>query len=151
MEIIQVAESCPDYLFVLIGPGKIPAHPKNCIFPGFVEVGLPIMNWLHAADCFILPTHTEAVPTSVMEAFACGIPAITTNIGGCPEIVETGTNGLMVPVNDVPALKEAVLWMGTHPGERVEMGKRARFTVQERYDHNVMTERLIAIHKKLID
>jgi teichuronic acid biosynthesis glycosyltransferase TuaC len=148
-EILRVAEACPEFQFVLIGPGKIPAHPENCLFTGVLDAG-SVRNWLHAADCFILPTHTEAVPTSVMEAFACGIPAITTDIGGCPEIVEPGTNGLMVPVNDVPALKEAVLWMGTHNGEREEMGKRARLTVLDRYNHNVMIERLIAIHQKLI-
>lgn len=149
-EILRVAKACPEFRFVLIGPGKIPAHPKNCVFTGVLDPGT-IRVWLRAADCFLLPTHTEAVPTSVMEAFACGIPAITTDIGGCPEIVETGTSGLMVPVNDVPALTGAVLWMGSHPGERAEMGRKARLTVLERYNHTVMIERLIAIHQSLID
>ena len=149
-EILRVAEACPDFQFVLIGPGNIPAHPENCIFTGVLSPG-SVRLWLHAADCFILPTHTEAVPTSVMEAFACGIPAITTDIGGCPEIVDTGTNGLMVPVNDVQALKDAVRWMGTHPQERAEMGRKARLTAMEHYDHTVLIEKLIAIHRSLID
>ena len=99
-EILRVAESCPDLLFVLIGPGTVPSHPENCIFTGAL-VPEHVRTWLRAADCMILPTHTEAVPTSVMEAFACGIPAITTDVGGCPEIVKPGFNGLMVPVCDV--------------------------------------------------
>jgi spore maturation protein CgeB len=57
----------------------------------------------------------------------------------------------MVPVNDVPALTGAVRWMGSHPGERAEMGRKARLTVLERYNHTVMIERLIAIHQSLID
>jgi glycosyltransferase involved in cell wall biosynthesis len=65
--------------------------------------------------------------------------------------VEAGTNGLMVPVNDVPALKEAVRWMGTHPEERAEMGRKARLTAAERYDHTLLIEKLIAIHRSLID
>jgi teichuronic acid biosynthesis glycosyltransferase TuaC len=150
-EIVRVAEACPEYLFILIGPGNIPAHPENCIFPGVGKAGEGVREWLRAADCCILPTHTEAVPTSVMEAFACGIPAITTDVGGCPEIVDTGTSGLMVPVSDVHALKEAVRWMGTHPEERAEMGRKARITAAERYDHNFLIEKLIAIHKSLID
>ncbi|MGB9175962.1 MAG: glycosyltransferase family 4 protein, partial [Methanoregula sp.] len=63
-EIIRVAEACPDLLFVLIGPGTVPAHPDNCIFTGAL-VTKEVRTWLHAADSMILPTHTEAIPTSV--------------------------------------------------------------------------------------
>jgi len=149
-EIIRVAEACPDHLFILVGPGTVPAHPQNCIFTG-VQVPGKIREWLHAADCIILPTHTEAVPTSVMEAFACGIPAITTDVGGCPEIVKEGVTGLMVPVNNVRALQDAVVWMHSHPDERIGMGLRARATATERYDHNVLTEKLITVHRNVID
>jgi teichuronic acid biosynthesis glycosyltransferase TuaC len=149
-EIIRVAETCPDFLFVLVGPGTVPVHPKNCIFTG-VQVPEKVRAWLHAADCFILPTHTESVPTSVMEAFGCGIPAITTDIGGCPEIVDPGVNGLMVPVRDVPALKEAVLWMHAHHQEMKEMGMRAHLTATRQFDHNVLIEKLITIHRDLLD
>jgi glycosyltransferase involved in cell wall biosynthesis len=149
-EILRVAEACPDFRFVLIGPGDIPAHPENCLFTGQMEPET-IRLWLRAADCFILPTHTEAVPTSVMEAFACGIPAITTDIGGCPEIVEEGINGLMVPVNNIQALRKAVVWMHAHPLERMEMGRKARITVTEQYDHTVLINRLIAVHRDVLD
>ncbi|RPI38861.1 MAG: glycosyltransferase family 4 protein [Methanoregulaceae archaeon] len=148
-EILQVARACPDFLFVLIGPGNVPDHPDNCVFTGVLPPE-SVRVWLHAADCFILPTHTEAVPTSVMEAFACGVPAITTDVGGCPEIVETGVNGLMVPVKDIRALQEAVRWMGTHAEERVEMGKKARLTATEHYDHTILIEQLIMIHRSLM-
>jgi teichuronic acid biosynthesis glycosyltransferase TuaC len=149
-EIIRVAEACPDLLFVLIGPGNVPAHPDNCIFTGAL-VPKEVRTWLHAADSMILPTHTEAIPTSVMEAFACGIPAITTDIGGCPEIVEEGITGLMVPVNNVRALRDAVVWMHTHQPERIEMGRRARITATEHFDHTILIEKLITVHRDLLD
>lgn len=148
-ELVRVAEACPDLRFVLIGPGKVPEHPENCTFIG-VQTPSSVRLWLRAADCFVLPTYTEAVPTSVMEAFACGIPAITTDIGGCPEIVVPKTNGLMVPVRDIPALKEAVRWMADHPEERMEMGLKARLTAVEHYDHAALIEKLITIHRSLI-
>ena len=148
-EIIRVAEACPDLQFVLIGPGTVPAHPENCIFTGVLAPQY-LRTWLHAADCFILPTHTEAIPTSVMEAFACGIPAITTDIGGCPEIVENMTNGLMVPVRNVDKLTEAVVWMKTHPGEREEMGSSARRTALQKFDHTRLIDKLIGVHHRLI-
>jgi glycosyltransferase involved in cell wall biosynthesis len=107
--------------------------------------------WMNAADCLLLPTHTEAVPTSVMEAFACGIPAITTNVGGCPEIVEDGKNGLLVPVRDVKSLRDAVVWIHKNPEECREMGKQGRITVLERYDHRKLIEQLINVHRSLIN
>jgi teichuronic acid biosynthesis glycosyltransferase TuaC len=149
-ELIQVAHRCPHLTFVFVGPGKIPEHPRNCIFTG-VKNHNDVRTWLNAADCLILPTYTEAVPTSVMEAFACGIPAITTDVGGCPEIVEQGKNGLMVPVRDIDALQSAVMWMNTHPDERKIMGYHGRLTVRERFDHKKLIERLISIHQGLIN
>jgi glycosyltransferase involved in cell wall biosynthesis len=148
-EILRVAEACPEIRFVLIGPGSVPPHPGNCTFTGPLVPEM-VRIWLRAADCMVLPTHTEAVPTSVMEAFASGIPAVTTDIGGCPEIVEERKNGLMVPVNDIRKLKEAVEWMHLHIQERSEMGQRARTTVTEKYDHTVQIEKLIAIHRELL-
>jgi glycosyltransferase involved in cell wall biosynthesis len=85
-----------------------------------------------------------------MEAFACGIPAIVTDVGGCPEIVENGKNGLIVPVRDSKALHDAVIWMHNNPESRTEMGKQARITVLERYDHRLLIEQLIDIHRSLI-
>ncbi len=148
-EILAVAEKCPAVTFVFVGPGKIPEHPGNCRFTG-VKPPAEVRRWLNAADCLILPTYTEAVPTSVMEAFSCEIPAITTDIGGCPEIVEQYRNGLLVPARDIIHLKEAVEWMINHPEDRARMGKNARETVLDRYDHRIQTERLISIHRGLI-
>jgi teichuronic acid biosynthesis glycosyltransferase TuaC len=141
---------CPMIMFAFIGPGEIPEHPDNCLFTG-AKPPDAVRTWLNAADCFILPTYTDAVPAVVMEAFACGIPAITTDIGGCPEIVEGGVNGLMVPVKNVNALQEAVEWMHFHLAERIEMGRRARITAIQHYNHNVLTEKLITVHQNVID
>ncbi|MFA4859299.1 glycosyltransferase family 4 protein [Methanoregula sp.] len=149
-EIIEVARMCPDYSFIFVGPGQIPDHPSNCRFTG-QKNREEIRTWLTAADCLLLPTYTEAAPAAVMEAFACGLPAITSDAGGCPEIVEEGKNGLLVPVRNVPALKTAVEWMHRNPGDRQRMGPRARMTVCERYDHDVLTEKLISVHWQLLE
>jgi len=149
-ELIDAARTCPQHLFLFIGPGSPPAHPQNCIFSGAIP-HREIRTWMNAADCLVLPTHTEAVPTSVMEAFACGIPAITTNVGGCPEIVTEQKNGLMVPVRDVRALTSAIGWMGSHQDERERMGHNARNAVIQKYDHRMLTDRLIEIHSTVLE
>ena len=148
-EIIQVARTCPDFLFIFVGPGQVPDHPANCVFAG-QKNPTEIRQWLNAADCFLLPTYTEAIPTSVMEAFACGVPAITSDVGGCPEIVEHGKNGLLVPSRDVISLKAAVEWMNNNPDDRRRMGNHARIAVCKRYDHEILIKKLIGIHLALI-
>jgi teichuronic acid biosynthesis glycosyltransferase TuaC len=149
-EILSVAKLCPTEKFVFVGPGDIPDHPKNCIFTGS-KGPESVRAWYNAADCLLLPTYTEAVPTSVMESFACEVPAIVTNIGGCPEIVEHRKNGLIIPVRDIPALYDAVIWMRDNPEERRKMGKNGRNTVLDRYDHNKSIRKMIAIHENLIN
>jgi glycosyltransferase involved in cell wall biosynthesis len=149
-EICQVAKICPDFLFVFVGPGLVPDHPPNCTFTG-QKKPVDIRMWLNAADCLLLPTYTEAVPAAVMEAFACGIPAITSDVGGCPEIVEEGKNGLIVPVRDVTSLKNAVEWMYHNPRDRLRMGKEGRITVCEQFDHEILTQKLMGIHLALIN
>jgi glycosyltransferase involved in cell wall biosynthesis len=144
-EIVEVARACPEFTFVFLGPGDVPVHTPNCRFIG-TQVPGSVRMWLNAADCIILPTYTESVPTAVMEAFSCGTPAITTDVGGCPEIVEDGKTGLLVPVRDVQKLKEAVIWMERHPEERIGMGHAARTTAVNRFDHILLTDKLIAVH-----
>jgi glycosyltransferase involved in cell wall biosynthesis len=149
-EILSVAKRCPDVRFIFVGPGKIPDHPDNCFFVGSVPPE-SVRDWFNVADCLLLPTYTEAVPTSVMEALSCEVPAIVTNIGGCPEIIEHGKNGLIIPVRDISALYEGVVWMWDHPDERRKMGKYGRQMVFDRYDHNKMIQKLMSIHENLIE
>jgi glycosyltransferase involved in cell wall biosynthesis len=148
-ELVEVARACPEFTFVFLGPGTVPVHPSNCRFTGAQHPDM-VKLWLNAADCLILPTYTESVPTAVMEAFSCGTPAITTDVGGCPEIVEHGKTGLLIPVQDVQKLKEAVIWMEHHPRERTGMGQEARMTAVHRYDHNLLTDRLIEVHTRCL-
>ena len=148
-EIIAAARTCPGAIFIFVGPGIIPPHSDNCRFIGSIPPE-SVRDWYNAADCLLLPTYTDAVPTSVIEALSCEIPAIVTDIGGCPEIIESGKNGLIIPVRDIPALTEAIAWMQEHPEERRKMGKAGRATVVERYDQRIATRRLMEIHLGLI-
>jgi glycosyltransferase involved in cell wall biosynthesis len=148
-ELISVAGMCSKFRFVFIGPGVIPPHPENCIFLGS-KSPKAVRMWYNISDCLVLPSYTEGFPTVIMEAFASGIPTITTDVGGCPELVEQEKTGLLVPARDVPALHDAVQWMGTHPDERIRMGIAARSVAEARFDHTGMVQKLIGIHESLI-
>jgi teichuronic acid biosynthesis glycosyltransferase TuaC len=149
-EIVEVAKICPEFRFIFVGSGSIPDHPPNCTFIGPVSPDA-VRDWLNVADCLLLPTYTEGVPTVVMEAFACCLPVIATDVGGCPEIVSHQENGLFIPVRDERALFKAVHWMHEHPDERKIMGKRGRETVVQNYEHGLLVEKLMNIHLALVD
>ena len=68
-----------------------------------------LRQWFGAADLFVLLTKSEGWPNVVLESLACGTPVVATRVGGVPEIVREGQDGLLVPYQDVPAFQDAVL------------------------------------------
>lgn len=149
-ELISIAKMCREFIFVFIGPGTIPAHPDNCLFLGSKSPE-EIRTWYNISDCLVLPSYTEGFPTVVMEAFASGKPAITTDVGGCPELVKSKMTGLLIPAHNETALYDAVKWMGTHTEERLQMGKAARDLAENQFDHIKMIQKLITLHKKILN
>ncbi|MDP8959694.1 MAG: GNAT family N-acetyltransferase [Actinomycetota bacterium] len=87
-----------------------------------------------AMDLFVLPSHREGFPRAAMEAAAMGLPIVATDIRGCREVVEHGTNGLLVRVGDVEALVAAISAIGDDPDLRAEMGEAGRRRALELFD-----------------
>jgi glycosyltransferase involved in cell wall biosynthesis len=80
-----------------------------------------------SCDVFALPSlDREGFPRAVVEAMAQGVPAIVSDVGGMPELVDHGGSGLVVPQADARALADAILALESDATRRVEMGRRAR-------------------------
>ncbi|HYX39631.1 MAG TPA: glycosyltransferase family 4 protein [Oligoflexus sp.] len=89
-----------------------------------------VLQFLHDADCFVLPSigFGEAAPVSVMEAMACQLPVIASIIGGTPEMIQTGVNGILVQQRDVTGLAQAMLKIGADCDLRRALAQAARET-----------------------
>jgi glycosyltransferase involved in cell wall biosynthesis len=107
-------------------------------FPGWVE-GEGKVLLLRRASAFVLPSHVENMPVSVLEAMAAGLPVIATRVGALPELVEEGETGLLVPPRDARALAAAIETILSDPGLRARMGASAR----ERAERDYSVERLM--------
>lgn len=87
-----------------------------------------VADRLRAADCLVLPSHNEGTPVSVMEALTCGVPVLATRVGGIPDLVRDGVDGLLVPPGAPDALAAALRRLCTEPGLLAHLGRGAAAT-----------------------
>lgn len=102
-----------------------------------------------AADVCVLPSYREGLPNCLLEAGACGLPAVATDINGCNEVVAPGVTGLLVPAKDTVALAGA---MGRllDPDTRTRMGGAARSRVAERFEREAFCSALTRYYEGLL-
>jgi glycosyltransferase involved in cell wall biosynthesis len=109
----------------------------------FVFTGMTdrVADCLAVMDIFVLASHREGFPRSILEAMAAALPVVATDIRGCREAVVNGVSGLIVPPGNAVALTNAVRRLVNDPFERVEMGRKGRAIAVERYDTRIVQER----------
>jgi len=108
-----------------------------------------IRAYQSAAVC-VFPSLWENCPYVLLEAMACGTPAVVTNAGGFPELVEDGENGLLVPPGDPIALKNAVEYLLGNPLSAVEMGAKARERVRQQFDTRHIVPEMLGIYREIL-
>jgi len=91
----------------LVALAKSLALGERCIFAGYRKHD-EIPAWLSAADCLVLSSTTEGLPTILAEAMMCRVPVVATAVGGVPEIVTHGVTGFLVPPKDSAALAKTI-------------------------------------------
>jgi glycosyltransferase involved in cell wall biosynthesis len=96
-----------------------------------------VLRLLQEADAFVLPSFGlgEAAPVSVMEAMACGLPVICSLIGGTPDMITSGVEGILVEQKDVAGLESAMLMLASRPDRRAGMGRAARRRAVSTFDY----------------
>ncbi|MBU1493043.1 MAG: glycosyltransferase [Actinobacteria bacterium] len=108
---------------------------------------VPLM--LSAADLFVLPSLTEALPTVVAEAMAAGLPVVATRVGGIPEMIDAST-GILVPPDDVGALAQAVCALLEDPAGAAARGRQGRIIASGRFDLATQAARLTGEYRRLV-
>ncbi|MGA7374545.1 MAG: glycosyltransferase family 4 protein [Methyloceanibacter sp.] len=118
------------------------------------------INWLgHVADIrevwarahiAVLASRREGLPKSLLEAAACRRPMIATDTPGCREIAIRDETALTFPVDDAPALAEALTQMAGDGEMRARLGKRARELVEEKFSADVIGKQIVALYQSLV-
>ena len=88
-----------------------------------------VIDELRTSDVLLHPSVSEGLPTVLVEAMACGIPVVATDVGGVTELVTDGVNGLVIPPRDPAAIAAALEALWHDPTLRARMGATGRETV----------------------
>src|SRR5579863_139044 len=113
---------------------------------GHIEDIVPLWRKCHFA---VLPSHREGLPGSLMEAAACGRPMIATDAPGCREIVIEDQTGLLVPIEDPPALARAIVKLATSPELRARYGRAARDLVVSKLSASIIGNSIVRLYDEL--
>jgi glycosyltransferase involved in cell wall biosynthesis len=114
----------------------------HVLFQGFQSDVTP---YLQAASAFILTSYTEGLPLSVLEAMACGLPCIVTDVGGTAEAVKNGVTGLVIAPASVEETENAIAYLGTHPQECSEMASKARETACSSFNLDTQMKQMVDV------
>lgn len=106
--------------------------------------------YLKASDLFVLPSHREGMPRTIIEAMAMGLPVIATEIRGCREEVVPEETGLLVPPRQAGPLAQAIARLASDGPLRRRMGDRAREAARAQYDERQVLERQAEVLQRLL-
>ena len=104
---------------------------------------------LAKASVFCLPSHAEGLPMALLEAMAARKAVVASSVGGVPEALRDGDNGMLVPPRDSAALAAALARVLGDAALRARLGSRARATIEQHYSTEVMCGKLSAIYREL--
>jgi glycosyltransferase involved in cell wall biosynthesis len=116
--------------------------------PGWI-VGSAKDALMRRAWIFALPSHREALPMSILEAMAAGVPVVATRVGGIPMAVENGRTGALVEVQDVPGLTASLIALLTDRDTRLGLGRGARQRALDTFSADVTVPRIDALWREI--
>ena len=115
----------------------------------FVGIQKNVSDWLAAADAFALTSLSEAASLTLLEAMATGLPVIVTAVGGNPEIVRDGIDGILVPRGDAEACGRAIERLFSDFDWAQKLGANGRKRTRERYRLDTTIQSYYRLYKTL--
>jgi glycosyltransferase involved in cell wall biosynthesis len=153
----RVAKVVPRARFIVVGDGPLRTDlhalvgrlglEQNVRFLGFRSNPRALIGLL---DVLVVPSHTEGAPLVVLEAMAAGVPVVASAVGGIPDQVRHGDDGLLVPPGDPAALCEAVLVLLEAPDLARRMGAAGCRKAATNFSHATMVERVMKVYRTAV-
>jgi glycosyltransferase involved in cell wall biosynthesis len=146
----------PSARLIIGGNGEI-ERAKLCALENGVSDAVELVGWtdgpakaalLARAGMFVLPSHNEGLPMSVLEAMSNGLPVISTRIGGIPELITDGVDGILIESGDVDGLAAALADLLSNAALRDRLGIAARERIALCYSDTVVLPMLGRLYRE---
>ena len=156
----EVMASFPDIVLLVIGqkePEKGDAIKTSVVKEYGIENNVIFLGeradteeLYSLMDIFVLPTHREGLGAVILEASAMQRPVIATNTGGCPEAVDDGKTGILVPLKNSKKLVEAIMFLLNNPAKAKEMGIAGREKILREFNEKLIFDILGKEYQRFI-
>ena len=146
----------PDAQALILGSGEEEAALKKMTKSLGIEGSVHFFSscpdthqFLSVMDVFVFPSIKEGLGIALLEALASRRPCVASRIGGIENIIDNGSNGLLVPVGDTGAISEEVVRLLEDEPLRKKMGELAKALVRDRFSLDVMAGKVMELYKRV--
>jgi glycosyltransferase involved in cell wall biosynthesis len=149
----EVLSVLPDARLLIVGSGPEEEYLRQLVCEGVCWLGAQqnVAPYLQAADLFVLPSVAEGLSVALLEAMACGLACIATQVGGAPDLIAHQQNGWLIPADDRSVLKDALLALLADENRRRDLGQNARQQIMKSYTLDSVADRLSALYGTMLD
>lgn len=154
----EILKTNKDAQFIIIGDGPEKKNLlelsrslkiENNIY--FIPSTLETKKPLSVMDIFVMPSLQEGLGISILEAMACGLPVVASNVGGIYSLIKDGKNGFLVPPKDPESLKEAILKLLNNKKMAESFGVFSQEIARDNFSLDKLISKVEEVYKKTID
>lgn len=110
-----------------------------------------VLSLMSVADVFLLPSRQESFGLAALEAMACEVPVVASDVGGLPEVIEHGVSGFLHPLDALDEMAASAISVLTDPARGREVGAAARKRVEARFDASIIVPQYEAYYREIVD
>jgi glycosyltransferase involved in cell wall biosynthesis len=153
-----IRDNSMNFVFLFVGDGELREELKQRTLEKKLGDRILFLGWrsdipeiLGAMDVFVISSIREGLPVSMLESMAAKVPVVATSVGGIPEVIRDGENGLLVPPNDSGKLAEKLLYLLNGPEYGRTLAHTAYQDILKKYSIQYVTKEIERIYLELFN
>jgi len=142
----------PEARLLIVGTGPEEPRLRGMTIAGvqFAGQANDVVRYLQAADLFVLPSSTEGLSNSLLEAMSTGLPVLATSVGGTPDVIQHGVTGYLIPPDNADMLKHGLRILLEDKVLRTKLGSNARQLILSDFSLDSVSRRLANVYRHLL-